>query len=357
MRCLLHIGTEKTGTTLLQDWLYANRAALSDRGVCLSDVLETTNNRKLAAYFQGYLDDYHQARTIADEAACAAFFEGFEAAFAREVAEARDRHHTMIITSEHFHSRVTDPQRVAALKRFLDGHFERIKVVCYFREQADMLQSLYSTAMRVSHTTSMTEFLRSIPDDYCDFDAIARRWSEAFGREHCDFRIYDRRAFEGGDLRKDFLGRLFEPMPAEGLDFAIDRSNESLSALELALYRRVNERVPYWNATAGGVDPRNLRLKAAISACEALRVGRLANTRRQEIQARFRDSNQRFSDAFFDGRALFDLSGNASTDSAAAAEPAAFSLEQVSEMLDALLTAVISDDGQDQAPGSEGERA
>ena len=35
MKCILHIGTEKTGTTLLQNWLYDNKEKLSQVGIYL----------------------------------------------------------------------------------------------------------------------------------------------------------------------------------------------------------------------------------------------------------------------------------------------------------------------------------
>jgi hypothetical protein len=337
MRCLLHIGTEKTGTTLLQDWLYANREALSARGIFLSDALERNNNRKLAAFFQGYLDDYHQARGIADEAARDAFFAGFEQEFAREVEAAKRSHDAMVISSEHFHSRVRDPERIASLRRFLDRHFDRVDVVCYFREQSEMLRSLYSTAMRVSHTTSMAQFQKDVIGYYCDFHEIARRWSGAFGRERCHFRIHDRRAFVGGDIRRDFIALLPEVADPDALDYAVASSNESLSALELSLYRLVNEKVPYWNAAAGGIDPLNLRLKAAISACDALRVGRAANDCAAEIRALYLESNRRLSEEFFGGRPLFDATPPASDDDA----PRSFSPDEVDAMLRALLGALI----------------
>jgi hypothetical protein len=337
MRCLLHIGTEKTGTTLLQDWLYANREALSARGIFLGDVLERNNNRKLAAYFQGYLDDYHRARGIADEAGRDAFFSGFEQDFAREVEAAKRNHHAMVISSEHFHSRVRDQERIASLRGFLDRHFDRVDVVCYFREQSEMLRSLYSTAMRVSHTASMAQFQKDTIGYYCDFHEIARRWSGAFGRERCDFRIYDRRAFVGGDIRRDFIALLPEVTDPDVLDYAIASSNESLSAVELSLYRLVNERVPYWNDDTGGIDLRNLRLKAAISACDALKVGRATNDCAAEIRELYRESNRRLSDEFFGGRPLFDVPPSASDDGATPV----FSLDEVDAMLQALLGALI----------------
>ena len=77
MKCILHIGTEKTATTTLQNWLYDNQAALSKSGVYLSDNLGKTNNILIPAYFQGHLDDWAMRNGIKDEAEKTLFFEGF----------------------------------------------------------------------------------------------------------------------------------------------------------------------------------------------------------------------------------------------------------------------------------------
>lgn len=346
MRCLLHIGTEKTGTTLLQDWLYANREALSAQGVCLSSLLDVPNNRKLAAYFQGTLDDYHQAHRILEDDARHAFFAGFEEAVAEEIATLGQTHHTMVITSEHFHSRVRAPGAIAALRDFLLRSFDEVKVVCYFREQSEMLRSLYSTAMRVSHVTTLAEFQREFmrPGEYyCDFEQIAGRWSEAFGRAHCDFRIYDRRAFAQGDLRRDFAACFFQPIDADALDYAQDSANESLSAVEAALFRLVNLKVPYWLDEGGGVNMRNLALKQRIAACEALKVGRLVDAAADEVRARFEDSNRRFFARYFEGRSE---GFPASPVTADAHDAPQFSLNEVRTMLLALLGTMLDEPGQ-----------
>ena len=57
MKCLLHIGREKTATTLLQDWLYVNQEVYSRHKVYLSEMLENTNNLAFPSYFQNHLDD------------------------------------------------------------------------------------------------------------------------------------------------------------------------------------------------------------------------------------------------------------------------------------------------------------
>jgi hypothetical protein len=60
MRCILHIGTEKTGTTALQTALSSQREYLSNNGICYAKTPGGLNCRSLAAAFTslGNRDDY-----------------------------------------------------------------------------------------------------------------------------------------------------------------------------------------------------------------------------------------------------------------------------------------------------------
>ena len=62
MRCILHIGTEKTGSTSLQTALSVNREHLSERGIFYSKAAGTLNSRALAAAFCQYSSDDYLAR-------------------------------------------------------------------------------------------------------------------------------------------------------------------------------------------------------------------------------------------------------------------------------------------------------
>ena len=56
MRGILHIGTEKTGSTLLQKWLYSNQKKLSNQGIYLSNILGIPNNIYFPINFNGKFD-------------------------------------------------------------------------------------------------------------------------------------------------------------------------------------------------------------------------------------------------------------------------------------------------------------
>ncbi|MCJ8334697.1 MAG: hypothetical protein MJH10_10690 [Epibacterium sp.] len=319
MRLLLHIGTEKTGTTLLQDWLYANRSALSAQGVFLSQIMEIPNNRKFVAYFQSNVDDYTCNLGIKTPEGKAALFAGYGAALEAELAAARPDHHTMVITSEHFHSRLINPRDIATLAEYLRACFSEIRVLCYFREQASLRESLYSTALRHDETGPLSDYDAGIglEDYYYNCHAIASRWAEAFGQEALLCRVYDRARFVDQDIRRDFLAALsqgFAPgeapllYPAQ-LDFSHSSSNESLSPLQGRLFQGINRGVPFM-VGQGEANRANWFLKAEALHCKTLIRGRMqdgaTDQSRREIAARFAASNQQFFATFLPGEPGFD---------------------------------------------------
>lgn len=304
MRCILHIGTEKTGTTLLQNWLYENRAALSARKVFLSDALGKPNNRLLPAYFQTRLDDWAKRHRITTPEEKRAYFDGFLKSVRDEFSDAAASHDTVIISSEHLHSRLTDAEEIQALAEFLNDIFDRVDVVCYFRNQYDMAVSAYSTLLKTSLTTTLTEHLAgAVPENYYyNFLSIAENWSSVFGREQCEFRVYDRSAFAGNDLRMDFLDAIRCGVDGQDLDFSIETANVSLTALQSEAYRAVNVSIPYWDELNGGANKLNGRAKRALSRIDALKAGTIGAPSREALEHRFRDSNDQFFARFL-GRA------------------------------------------------------
>ncbi|WP_319497379.1 hypothetical protein [uncultured Cohaesibacter sp.] len=340
MKCVIHIGTEKTGTTLLQDWLYANRAELSKQRVYLSSILGMSNNRDLVSYFQQELDDWAFSKRISNQEEKAAYFENFESRFQKEVQAAAGGHDVFVITSEHFHSRLCTREEIEALCDFLKPLFETIEIVCYFREQSAMAQSLYSTLLRISMKDSLESYLSRVsPQDYYyDFKRIADNWSDVFGRSNCHFRIYDRDRFQAGDIRRDFLGCLDMAINADVLDFNIATANESLSFMQGELFKVINEKIPYWNHRNMGVNQENLKIKNVISSMRMLNHGKLAGDCLDVVFDRFVDTNQAFFDHYFDGEFLFVRPSSALSGS----EEERFTLKRVTHMMTALMTHVLT---------------
>ena len=150
---------KKTGTTLLQEWLYTNKKNLSKNGIYLPNQLGEPNNILLPTYFQGHLDDWAWSKRIQNKQEKDIFFEGFLNRVTDEITTAKNNHDTFIITSEHFHSRLQLIEEIQNLYVFLKSLFDEIYIICYFREQFDTAISLYSTFLKREEVRDIDSFL------------------------------------------------------------------------------------------------------------------------------------------------------------------------------------------------------
>lgn len=230
MKCILHIGTEKTGTKTLQRFLDVNRRKLASRRILVSRAAGVENNFGLPvlAYHSGRRDDLTRQLAIRTEDELRAYGQRLFAALDAEVAGGRP--HTIICSSEHFQSRLTEVSEIQRLHESLValGCTEFVTVV-YLRRPAELANSLFSTAFRSGHDmkslpTPEHHYVRNL----CDHRATLSRWITVFGKQSLLPRLFDKTAFVQGSLIEDFA-------TIAGIDSTGLRSprpiNESLSAV------------------------------------------------------------------------------------------------------------------------------
>ncbi|NNU81576.1 hypothetical protein HMH01_14140 [Halovulum dunhuangense] len=183
MKLLLHIGTEKTGTTALQNWLHVNDKALVSHGIWFSETLDRTTNRKIATYARGFdiPDESFAAYGLTSPERHTAFRAEVEAGLAREVAAARKKRvGHFVISSEHCHSRLLSPEAVADLAGLLGRHFDEIEVVCVLRPQVDLWLSTLSTTVRAGGKIQPDAKGPFPKNPYFNYLELARLWQGAF---------------------------------------------------------------------------------------------------------------------------------------------------------------------------------
>lgn len=301
MKCVLHIGTEKTGTTLIQEWLYANQEALSEQGIALSAMIGTPNNRKLSAYFQDEFDDFHAGHQIETQDDHQAFYNGFLADFRDEIEALKQHHNCLIISSEHFHSRYRSIAPIQALHDFLTAQFDQIEIIAYFREQSDVQKSLYSTAIKSGSAVGVDKFIPKIGPDkiYFNYFEMLSMWASVFGKSAINPEVYDRARFLEGDIRKDFIKRAHASINLDSLAYDVQSANEKLSVVEAALLRTINRVQPQFQAN-GKVNHARIQLMASVMSRPALKIGAIQTGRQSEIYDTFDLSNREFFKTFFD---------------------------------------------------------
>lgn len=298
MRCVLHIGLEKTGTTYIQNSLYENASELYADGVYLPERLGISNNWKVPSYFKSGYEGYNLKKIgVESNEEKKEYFKDFFDDFMYEVKNARNCDN-FLITSEHFHSSLRTQIEIDALKSFLDQFFSDYLVICYFREQSALAKSLYSTHLKSGATNTFDSFLETVvPENYYyNFLQIAKQWAQAFGADNCCFRVYDHSAFIGKDIFADFLHAIgvasfksITPIQA--------RVNHSLSPMQCILLRKLNEIIPHWNDKRG-ISEVNKNLKEQLLNLDFAKKAHLDLFDTKPVYQKFEKINTEFEQKY-----------------------------------------------------------
>lgn len=306
MKCLLHIGTEKTGTSSIQKFLAQNRGALQQQGFLYPQSAGPQDHPKLAAYAQrdANCDDLRMALRIRNQQDLENFRRSFEDEFNAEIQAAIDhRVHTVILSSEHCQSRLESADEIRRLKQLLDRWFDDIQIIVYFRRQDRMAVSFYSTMMKCGGTRD-TIFPRLGENElpyYFDFARLAHNWLSIYGDGAVSAKLFQRDRLHNGDVVEDFCN-------LTGIGFGDlkppTRVNESLSGSAMEFLRMFNAHCPGFKD--GAVN--ELR-QDVVRILESTHPGKgmlpTAGEAR-EFMSRFHKTNERLGSLLFGGTNPFD---------------------------------------------------
>ena len=242
MKAILHIGTEKTGTTTLQSFLYLNRERLLKNGYLYTLSAGKQNNRRLCvcAYDQERRDEETARLSLNNPTALSDFRDSL-------VERLKDEIHAysanvVIFSSEHFHSRLVKESEIRRLKSILSSlGLGEIQVVVYLRNPVELATSCYSSYVRNGGTRASppspdNPYFRNI----CDHQATLEKWSNIFGKESISPRVFEKRELIDGSIVADFIHHIHLPP----LNYEIPKStNRSTTPLGLEVLRRLNKEI------------------------------------------------------------------------------------------------------------------
>jgi len=206
---IVHIGTAKTGTTTLQHAFDGGAGRLRAAGLAYLHDDGRSDARELASASVGEdgFDDLLDERGIVSAQERRRFRDDVQRRFAERVASCGADIHTVLISSEHLHSRLVTQEMVDGFRRLIKPHVGAVRVVCYLRPQIDLVASFHSTRVvngaPVDFADTCAEFLR-IDSPYSNYEWLLDRWATAFGADAIDVRTFDRSAFDRGSIVGDF---------------------------------------------------------------------------------------------------------------------------------------------------------
>lgn len=249
MECILHIGTEKTGSTTLQHFLSLNRSKLLKKGIAYTNTLGKTANNGicLLSYPLDKRDHLTEELEIISDADFRQKQEKLKKKFKEEIKNIVQRKgvEKLIISSELIQSRLTTEADVQQLKRILVDElgFDKIKVVVYLRDPVLTAQSLFSTAIKFGHSWERPPFPN---DEYfgniCDHKATIERFGEVFGNDSLAIRLFQKEDLVGNSIITDFFHVLQEPILPNYI--IPENSNSSLSYTAVSLLSEINKHWP-----------------------------------------------------------------------------------------------------------------
>lgn len=300
MKLYLHIGTEKTGTKTIQETLFQNQSVLQKNGYHFLQCAGTRNNRKLPAYCMAdeNFDDFFRDRKISTLKGKKKFQEKFKSDFEYELRKLPNNIHTIIASSEHFHSRIKRKNEIKYAFDFFSKYFNEIDVICYLREQSATCVSLYSTAIKSGHIPNLKRMLSNcVPSNrYYNYYEMLCNWGEVFGLKNCKIRIFSKEKFLNENLIDDFFSQINSSLIHQ-IAKETEKRNGSLSKLGQYLGLVTNIIFPKYRRNG---DINQLRTKAisAISRNFKATKEKAHTASSNAIYANFAESNTLLNQKF-----------------------------------------------------------
>lgn len=239
---ILHIGTEKTGTSTIQNFLSRYRDQLlrnhnylypqsigkiNHQRLCLIAAPKSIRTQRMRLKF-GLLDEDNikiYRRNIIRE-------------FKEEIENSNSPN--LLMSSEHFSSRLCTLDEIRSLKEILDDLGYQSKVMIYFRRQDDLIPSEFSTSIKVGNVVSLDPQKHNF---WYNYHTVCENWSQVFGKENLICRAFQKIDFHNGSLIDDFLQSI-------GINMKVSKAfnkkvNHSLDGRLLQFLKEFNKRVPF----------------------------------------------------------------------------------------------------------------
>ena len=202
-KILLHIGTEKTGTTSLQTFFSLNKKALSAADIWYPDsekldYCHRHGHFPLAAATLKDCPDFVPPRKHFEPIPV---FDKLTADFAAR------KESTLLLSAEHFSSRCSKRQKLFYLRALFKEY--PMQIIVYVRPQYELMLSAYSTFLKSGGKKTLEQVSRERwlkpKTNYFNYMVMLSGWWKVFGDENVTVRVFQKEQMPQGDLYRDFM--------------------------------------------------------------------------------------------------------------------------------------------------------
>lgn len=240
----IHIGTEKTGTTTIQEFLSQNRKELLNSNYLFPETPGKKNHTDLSLLtYDTKLGDLTLRKGIKSDIELIRFKKKFKKRFIDEISPYANLGYNIIVSNEHLSSRGgQDKNNIALFIEMFKNLGLKVKVLIYLRPQEEFVISTYSTRIKSGSSDKFD------PNCYkkkrYDYWNILNAWTEAVEEKNICVGIFQKDKWVNRNLLDDFLSKLDIKSNVEHLEMQVAPLNISLDQDQLLFLRRFNEYVP-----------------------------------------------------------------------------------------------------------------
>lgn len=236
-RLIIHIGTQKTGTSVLQEFCSTNRDLLLKQGINYS--LHGLGLSKTASHHANHLLAHH----MADGWLTSKFPEGEFSRVWKEFIPSVlncDPNQTILISSEHFYKAgIMSPTSIQKIRDNLPG--VDVQIVVYLRRPDTFALSNWAHSVKTNRNFRMSFEDYAMSTQFgalLNYEQNIAAWTNVFGSENITVKIFNREYFKNGDIIDDFFDVIGVKRTQEFKN--VGNVNVSLSPLTLEMLHNLD---------------------------------------------------------------------------------------------------------------------
>lgn len=220
----LHIGTHKTGTSALQDFLFKNSSTLKSHGIHYPTWFRTSAHHFFTLGINGLnTENLPQEKSLQKK-------------ISQLNALCLEGDGKVIISSEGF--ALFTKEQIDYLKKSIHGL--EVKIIVYLRRQDEYLESSYNQIAKTRKASTFSDHLTNLENTHrLDYTHLLSSWSDAFGESNLILRIYDKTQFNKNNIYSDFFAALDEDITALFSEIPQSVYNRSLDMRTIAMIQKL----------------------------------------------------------------------------------------------------------------------
>ena len=229
MRLILHIGSDKTGTTSIQETLSRSRDNLAQEGILYPNLANDNNHNLLPIALSD--ERARQPRRLIHRYGNAQNILAVSRQAWRDMSQQvqHGSFHTVILSAEHFFG-VAQPDRLMELVQEAIPGLNETRIVAYLRRPSSHFVARLQQKLKAQHALVTPE--RIIYSNYL------AAWKKV---GNLDLREFNQAKLHNGDVVQDFWNRELKDLPFSRVAASSTRQNRSLSAEGLYLLQRFRQ--------------------------------------------------------------------------------------------------------------------